>query len=203
MDNQEYLSQIAATVRPEKKSRGGFLKSPLVIAGAIMIAVMIVIWIIFGVTNSGGGIKEQVTRLMLHFDDTAAVVDEYRADVKAASLRSSSATLYLTLNNTSRELTDYLASKYSLAKDKIEAGMVEEAKLQADALSADLFRAKANGVLDSVYAEKIAYEILLLMNEETKVYNNTGDEELKSLINTSYSSLKNLYDEFNDFSGSN
>ncbi|MBQ2660461.1 hypothetical protein IJF86_03545, partial [Candidatus Saccharibacteria bacterium] len=80
------------------------------------------------------------------------------------------------------------------------AGLKSEADLNRDSLESDLKSAKINGILDRIYARKMAYEISLLLGEESAIYNATEDTSLKSVLGDSYSSLSNLYDKFNDFS---
>ena len=78
--------------------------------------------------------------------------------------------------------------------------VVETADSEKEELKNELFEAKINGILDRIYAHKMAYEIKTIMAEESKLDSATKNETLKDLLNTSYTSLENLYDIFNDFS---
>ena len=64
----------------------------------------------------------------------------------------------------------------------------------------ELFEAKINGLLDRVFAHKMALEIFSVMSDEAGIINASSDEALKNLLTTSYDSLNNLYTQFNDFS---
>ena len=86
-----------------------------------------------------------------------------------------------------------------MTKD-INKNLEEDANLAKDALDSELFEAKINGLLDRIYAHKMAYEVSALMSEESEISSATNDASLKSLLTTSYDSLKNLYDRFNGFS---
>lgn len=203
MDGQNYLNQISASVRPEKKLKLGFLKSPLFIVAAIGV-VGIIIAIIIGAAIGGGktGIKTESISLKYHIDDTMKVIDAYQPNVKSSDLRSNSASLQSVLSNTSRDLTNYLVDAYAYNEnDKDNQDLAAAAKLHQDDLTNELFEAKITGVLDRVYAMKMAYEISLITAKESELYSATSDQTFKDLLVKSYNSLNNLYNKFNDFSG--
>ena len=128
------------------------------------------------------------------------MIQEYQQNVKSSILRSNSASLSGVLANTSRDLTDYLVNKYKFKDKDISKKIVEEATLAKDELTNELFEAKINGILDRIYAHKMAYEISLLTAEEAKLIKASQDDALTELLTTSHESLSNLYDKFNDFS---
>lgn len=200
MEGQEYLNQISAENRPAKKTRvGDFALKILkvILIGVVgLIIVLIINSIITGVRSSE---KELNFKLQLHIDNTAKVISDYQPDVKSSNLRSSSASLYSVLSNTSRELTNYLNERYEKNKNASK-DLKEEAETAKDELEVELFEAKINGNLDRIYAHKMAYEISLIMNEETKLIKTTGNDTLKGILEASYGSLENLYNNFNNFS---
>lgn len=200
MDGQEYLNQIAATVRPEKKSKMSFMNSTIfkVIAGAVVAFIVIVI---VGAIISGGkaGARDQAISLKLNIDSTLSVISKFQPSVKSSDLRSSSASLYSVLSNTNRELTNFITENYDYNSKNDDKKFADDVALERDGLESALFEAKINGVLDQVYANKMAYVISLISTKETSLYNATSNEELQSLLTTSYNSLKNLYDKFGDF----
>lgn len=200
MDGQEYLNQISASVRPEKKSKMSFMNSTIfkVIAGAVVAFIVIVI---VGAIISGGKAeaRDQAISLKLNIDSTLSVISKFQPSVKSSDLRSSSASLYSVLSNTSRELTSFITEKYEYNAKNDDKKFADDVALERDGLESALFEAKINGVLDQVYANKMAYVISLISTKETSLYNATSNEELQSLLTTSYNSLKNLYDKFGDF----
>ena len=205
MDGKEYLNQISAMNRPETKTKKSkLLSSKFFVVGLIGVIGLIVI-IIFGAILGGnkGGEKNLSIKLLLHVNNTASVIQEYQPLVKSSGLRSSSASLYSVLSNTSRDVTNYLTNKYNYKEKEVSKDVVESASLAKDGLDADLFEAKINGVLDRIYAHKMAYEISLIMTEEAKIINVAGNTSLKESLTASYNSLNNLYDNFNDFSETN
>ena len=202
MEGQDYLNQISAKVRPEKQSKMDKIKSSKlfwIVAGGIIlfIIIMIIGGILSGAKTSG---KELAFSLKLHLDNTEEVIQEYQSKVKSSTLRSSSASLYSILSNTNRDLTELITTLYNYNEKSVSQTLTEQAQLELDGLKADLFEAKINGNLDRIYAHKMTYEISMIMNEENKLYDNTSSDELKKVLETSYSSLENLYDKFNDFS---
>lgn len=207
MDKQEYLNQISAENRPVRASGklSKLLSSKLflLIAGALLL--FIILAIIGGViSGSKGGIKSKSYALAMRIDNTMSVINDYRKLVKSSDLRSSSASLYSVLSNTNRDLNNYLDEKFGVkSKDiatAIGKNLVDEITLEKDGLEADLFEAKINGNLDRIYAHKMTYEITVLMNKESEVYESSGDDTLKAIIQTSYASLENLYNTISNFS---
>lgn len=204
MDDQAYLNSISSQVRPQKKSVGGLLGSPLAkvaIGGVALIIVVIIFSSMF--SGGGGGIKEESISFKFHLDYTLGVINGYQSNVKSSKLRSSSASLASILSNTSRDLTTYLIEKYSFKDGAKEYKKYEEqAQLHQDELLSSLFDAKISGMLDRIYAHEMAHEIELIMAEETAIYDKISDEALKASLQSSYNSLDNLYPDFADFSES-
>ena len=204
MDRQEYLNQIAETSQPKKvggKKKGSFFSPKMLMIGAICL-VLLVAMVIFGNIMSGskGSEKDRAYALKLHLDNTTSVISEYQKKVKSSILRSSSASLSSILSSTSRDLTTYITEKYNFKAKDVPKKMTEQATLEKDGLEQDLFEAKINGNLDRIYAHKMAYEISLVAAEEANLMNATKNDKLKEVLQTSYDSLSDLYDDFNDFS---
>lgn len=202
MDGQEYLDKISSEARPTKKSRsGGLMSSPIIRVAGIGVIVMLIVLIIGMILGGGkGGVEKQSTELLLHIDNTSSVISTYQPNLKSSALRSLSASLSAILSNTSRDLTNYLTEKYKYKANSVDKKITEEATLHKDELSNALFNAKINGVLDRIYAHKMAYEISLIKTEESSVHEITKDETLRSLLSIAYDSLDNLYAQFNEFS---
>ena len=93
-----------------------------------------------------------------------------------------------------------MTQKYNFKEKDANKKVVEQLTLQKDGLSEELFEAKINGILDRIYAHKMAYEIQLFMAEESQIRKIAKDEALQSILDTFGSSLENLYDKFNNFS---
>ena len=202
MDGQEYLNKIAGDVRPAKKSRAsGLMGSPLMKVAAIGVVLILVVMVVGMALGSGkGGVEKQSTELLLHVDNTSAVISTYQSQLKSSTLRSLSASLAAILSNTSRDLTNYMTEKYNYKANSVDKNIIEKATLSKDELDNVLFNAKINGVLDRIFAHKMAYEISLIKAEEASVHEIARDDALKTMLATSYDSLDNLYTQFSDFS---
>ncbi len=201
MEGQDYLNQISANNRPAQKQKKGILSSKFFLVGAIGLVALIIIIIIGALVNGNkGGEKNLSFALKLHLDNTSSVIEEYQPNVKSSSLRSSSASLNSVISDTNSKLTDFVTAKYEFKEKDVDKKLKDAAAGNQEELSNELFEAKINGVLDRVYAHKMSYETSMLMTEEAKLINSSKDDALKSILSTSYDSLKNLYDNFNNFS---
>ncbi len=157
---------------------------------------------ILGAALGGGkeGAKEKNIRLLLKMNSVSEVISEYQTNVKSSDLRSSSASFSGVLANTSRELTEYLTQKYNFSEKQVTEKMQSEIDAGRDELISELFEAKINGILDRIYAHKMAYEISVLMNDMAEIINSTNDKAHEEFLTTAYNSLKTIYEKFNNFS---
>ena len=104
MDEKEYLKQISASVRPEKKPKTSFMSSIFFKVGVGGLVIFIMIMILGGIISGGkADLQTRGINLKLHLDNTADVISTYQKSVKSSVLRSSSASLYSVLSNTSRD----------------------------------------------------------------------------------------------------
>ena len=200
MDDKEYLKHISSTVRPQKAPNTGFTSSPLfkvILFGVIGLILIIVLGSFLG---GGGDGKTKLASLQLHLDNTSELISVYQKSIKSSDLRSTSASLYSVLTNTSREVEDFLKTNYKLTVNSLEKTVKDQATQSKDELDAELLEAKINGLLDRVFVLKIKYEISAFMAEETDIYNSTSNESLQTIIGSSYSSLSTLYDKLDSFS---
>lgn len=204
MDGQEYLDQLSASVRPTKNSGGknSFLNSKIFLVSAIGVIAFILLAIVGAILGgSGNSEKDLSAALMLHIENTSEVIQTYQPNIKSSDLRSISASLSSVLSDTDSKLKNYLTENYGIEDDgDIDEDVVEKATLNRDALDAELFDAKINGLLDRIYTHKMTYEISLFMTEEAKIINRTSNTELKDFLTVSYGSLENLYTKFEAFS---
>lgn len=203
MDGQQYLNRISGANGPARAKVGkrNIFSSKYFIIGAIGLGALILIMIVGAILGGGKGDEKTLGfKLYLHLDNTNQLIQEYQPALKSSDLRSSSAALNSILSDTNSSLNDYLVQKYSFKPKNIDKKVQEEATLARDDLSNELFEAKINGILDRIYAHKMAYEIASILTEEATMAKNTKNETLIQIINKSTESLNNIYDKFNDFS---
>ena len=207
MDKKDYLDKLTADVRPVKPAgkASKLLSSKIFMVCAIGLILLVLIIIVGAILSSNKTDKKTVAyALALHLENTGEIVKKYQPNVKSSLLRSTSESLGSVLADTYSKLDGYLTEKYNLKIKDADKKLVEEATLHKDGLDADLFEAKINGMLDKVYANKMVYEIALIMTEETQLNKKAeGDATLTEILATSYNSLDKLYDEFNNFAGTN
>lgn len=200
MDSQDYLDQISREARPKAPSRKGImgiLTSKYTMWGAIAVGALIVIMLFGSMLSGGVSVQDRCMSLKLRLDQTNEVITKYQQYIKSSSLRSISASLRGIFTNTSTQLGNFMTATYGVEADE---SIAEEARLNAEALSNELFEAKINGLLDRTYAHKMTLEIYSVMSEEMSIYNSTSEAALKELLTSSHDSLNNLYTQFNDFS---
>ena len=202
MDGQEYLNQISASNRPVKQSKlNQILTNKFFLIGAGVLVTLIFIIIIGSVISGGkGNEKKDSIALFLRINDTSEIIEEYQSSVRSSELRASSASLNTVLQDTSKKIGDYLIQKYNYKDKDVDKKVVEQLTLEKDELSEELFEAKINGVLDRIYAHKMAYQIQLFVAEGSQIRKSTKEEALQDILDTFGSSLENLYDKFNNFS---
>ena len=201
MDGQEYLNQIAAANRPVKKTSNGIMSSKFFKFGLIAAGALVVIIIIGMILGGGkGGEKNQSIELYLHINNTNEMIQKYQPNVKSSDLRSSSASLSGILTDVNKKIESYLTEKYNFKEKDVKEKVADEAESKKEELDDELFEAKINGTLDRVYAYNMAYEISIIMSEESKLLKSVKDETLKEALTSNYNSLENLYSKFNDFS---
>lgn len=203
MDGQEYLDRISSKVQPSRKKIGEWtFKSKILLIIGVCFSVLVLFAIIGALLGKNTrSEKTECSGLLLHLDNTSKTITKYQPLIKSSSLRSSSASLYSVLANTSNSITEYLTQEYKVKAPKdVNKKVTEKASTDNEALEDELFKAKINGALDRVFASKMAYEISLFMAEEDSLYRITKDDSLKEVLDKSRNSLENLYNAFDNFS---
>lgn len=204
MNNQEYLNQISASNRPVAPPKQGLLSSPILKVATIGVVGFIVL-AIFGAVlgsldfgSSPASELDNLVELSLYTSDTLGAINSFQPSIKSSTLRSYSSSLGSILSNTTRSLENYLDATYE--DYEVTEDEEEEAKLHQDELTADLTQAKINGILDRIYAHKMAQEITIIMAKEYTIYQTASDESLSSILSSSYNSLDNLSTAFSEYS---
>ncbi len=204
MDGQQYLDQISKTNLPKRATVGKkkFWQNKFFIISMIGVVGVLII-VLIGAIIKANTVSEKslVEKLNLHLTGTISAIDEYQNYIKSSDLRSSSASLKGILSDTNSSVSSHVAEKYNLKNtNNYDKALRETAETDSAELKNDLFEAKINGILDRIYAHKMAYEISVIKSEESRIYDITNSSSLKEALDTSYKSLENLYSSFSDFS---
>ncbi len=199
MDNQEYLNQISSANRPAKAGGGGILSSGIAKIGAALLGLAVLIIIVGSFLGGGNTLTDQIYGLKLRVNGTMEAISEYQPRVKSSLLRSSTASLYGVLSSVSLDLDNYLTEKKNFNEKNANKKVTEEVEADMEDLNSELFNARINGILDRVFAHKMAYAISVISSKESSLLNSTKDEDLKLSLDKSLTNLDNLYNNFNDF----
>ena len=175
MENKAYLEQISAATRPVKKKNEGFLSSIYfkVIVGGIL--GIVAIMILGSILSAGrGSEKTRAISLEVRISNTVEVVKKYQTEVKSSDLRSNGASFLTVLSNTAKELSEFLAEKYEFKEKNVDKEISAKEEPAKNELETDLFSAKINGILDRIFAHKMAYEISVITTREEEIINRRG-----------------------------
>ena len=200
MDNQAYLNQISAAARPNKKTNA-FLSSTIfkIIIGGI--AALFLILIFGAIINNGKTNNEtKCISLYFHLDNLTTTIDKYQPSIKSSTLRGSSASLKSLLSGINSNLNNYLVTNYEFKEKNADKKIIASETALSEELNNELFEAKINGLLDRVYARKMAYEISIIQTRESEIYKSVKDDTFKQALDNSYNSLGNLHESFDSFS---
>ena len=204
MDNLEYLNQISANTRPTKPQKDNpsplnknIIKFSLFgLIGIIIIAV--IASVLSNSSNSEPAELSNIESLYLRINNLSSVSETYKPNIKNSSLRASSSSLNVILTNSKNNFYSILSTFYGIDASKltIPSNLSDE----FSELSSSLENAQLNGLLDRIYANEMAYQISRILILESSTIERTESEEVKSAINSSYSSLEKLKNDFSKFS---
>lgn len=201
MQGQEYLNQISASNRPAKKAGSNIFSSKIFIFGAVALILLVLIIAIGAILSGNKGSEKDLNyALILHIDNTDEKIQEFQPNIKSSKLRSDASSLHGVLSNTSSKLASYLEGKYNYKKKDISESTISKAEEAKNELHDELFEAKINGNLDRIFAHKMSYEVSLFLAEEARIMKTSKNEELSTILTTSYDSLEKLYTNFENFS---
>ena len=144
--------------------------------------------------------KDLTVSLKLHIEGTSTEVKNFQPSIKNSGLRANAASLYTVLSNFDSSINNYVVDKYSYKKGSESKKSKSKAEKAQQTLHDELFEAKINGLLDYVFAHKMANEISLIKSEMATIEKTASDKALKEILGSPYESLGNLYELFNNFS---
>lgn len=208
MDGQDYLNQISATTAPSGQSSKFDLMRivssklfRIIGAGIILFILLIIVGnIISSASNKGRLLVEQ---LELRLTNLSAMLDEESNEyLKDPNLRSYNTQLIGILNDTNRQLTEYLTEAYSFDAKNIPSNITQEETDYIETLKAELEEARLNGLYDRNYANSISTEIALIVALEENILERTNNETLTKILNDSISNLNSILESYENFNNS-
>ena len=196
-----YLDKIAESNRPAKATTGPFPFPPKVMIG-LGIAVGVIFLIIIVASIFGGGDKDSeqslVQKLNLRSTNLSRTIETYNRNVKSSKLRSMGSSLRTVLNETASRTTTILTEDFNSKKS--DKGAEESEKTYIEEVNTALENAKLNGLLDRDFVREMTYQIGLILSMESDILGKTKKDNLKEFLNSSYSNLESLYNDFSEYS---
>ncbi|MDO4729631.1 MAG: hypothetical protein Q4A96_00315 [Candidatus Saccharibacteria bacterium] len=200
MDNKAYLDQIA-TKGQQQKSISSFISPAIIklLLGAVILIVLIVV-LTAVINSSNKGRYDSYSELYLRLSQLTAEdgpIDSNQEKLRSSKLRSNTAN-FMTIENS-------FLQKYSSMASQVGFSTVPNSKVSSAVSSdigsytASLDDAYMNGHLDHTFASETNYQVAILIQLETTVYNDTDNTTLKDLLSANLENLKNyqaIYKEY-------
>lgn len=196
MDNQDYLDQITASAQPTKPRSGITniippLALKLLIGGVILAILIIVFGIIFG--NMGTKTEDLAKQLSIRLNNVSETIDKYNPAIKSSQLRQYGSETKATINNTQRDLNQFLEKKYGYKKPDTKSKMFTDETDYIEKTNKELEYARLNAFLDRVYVQQLMYQIEQITALESNINARTDNQELKDIVNSSATNLQNAH----------
>lgn len=190
--NADYLNQIAP--KPQKKSLIPKNK-PLAVGLFALVAIVIII-VIGMVASFASGNVGDTERLAARLQATQGIVTSAKANVKNHQLRKLNSDLNAYLTNTLRDATPILAKKNIKISKLSKTAAAAESNLK---ILATLEEARLNAIYDRIYASEMANQLENTMILMQKIFKNTTDKSMKTLLSNAYTSFQTTQKQFDEF----
>jgi hypothetical protein len=144
---------------------------------------------------AGGNVGDS-ERLAARLQATQDIIQSSRPNVNNHQIRASNSVLDTYLTNTLRDLTPILA-KHNINVNKLSKTTVNA---ESDAkILATLEDARLNATYDRIYASEMAHQLDITLILMQKIYKDTSDSSLKSVLSSAYQSMKPIQKQYEDF----
>jgi len=191
----DYLNQIAT--QPQVKTM-----NPFVLWGLIggLLALGIVGFLVISSASKGPS-SSSLTAVAAKLDNLKKVSESAQENIQSSELRTINSNLTLVLTNTNRDLAEPLKFQKVSLKDKKNASVVAAGK-DLDELQDRLEDARLNAVYDRTYAREMTYSLKTLKSDMVILYKKSRSKSLKTALDTGYTNLTPLAEEFSTFNAS-
>lgn len=196
MDNYSYLQKIS--VKPPKTATPLFSKKIIIplIAVAVISILIIIFGLIFGRTPKS---LDSTLRLNARTTNLIKTLDTYNKNLKSSDLRAMGSSLKTILQSTSAPLASSVKDDFGKVNKSTSESIASEETDYITNVNTTLENARLNAILDRTYVNEIGYQIAMLRALEQECYDTTKNDALKSSLESSMSSLNNLYEQFANF----
>jgi hypothetical protein len=189
----DYLNQIA----PQQQSHSFLrtLKPIHYIAGGVVILLFLIL-VIGLIAKGASGSTSDMQHLVARLQTTATIASDADKNIKSGQLSVTNSNLDIYLTNTNRDIVaPFKEVGVSSKVDKTIA-----AAESGTALSSRLEDARLNAVFDSTYAREMSYQLSTILTLMKKIYQSTGNKDVKTFLQTAYNNLLPTQQSFDGFS---
>lgn len=194
----DYLNQIAPEAPKKRGLRGLSTFQLAILGGAALIIIILIASIIAASSGSGGGSSTE--KLAARLTSTETIVSGAQAKLKSSELRTLNSNLKIYLTNTNRDIVAPLTAV------GINVKQLDPAVTKAEAGTDVLLRledARLNAIYDRTYAREMSYRLDTIVSLMQKIRASTGNEKMKSFLDSAITNLTPTQKEFSDYNDAN
>lgn len=192
-----YLDQIAP--KQEKASVVQRLRPIHMIAGGVILIVLIMI-IVGIVSVAANGPRTSLAHLAARLQTTSTLANDATEILKSSELRSLNSNLKIYLTNTNRDIAEPFLDAGVNVENINTSIAAQEAGTD---IASRLEDARLNAIFDRTYAREMAYQLDTILTLMKKSYDSTGNDSVKTVLETSYTNLSPIQEAFEVFNASN
>jgi hypothetical protein len=193
----DYLNQIA-TKHQKKSFLRGLKPIHYIFGGIIIVALLIVIIGLIGNSITAG--LKPPKQLAARLTATTSIVTNAQSKLKSTELRTLNSNLSIYLTNTNRDIVK------PFAEINVNTAEPDDHIVKAEsttALAARLEDARLNGTFDKDYAREMAYQLENTLALMKKIYTSSGNNDVKTFLESAYTNLQPTQKSFADFDAAN
>ncbi len=190
----DYLNQIA----PQAPKKKWFIQPRFIAIGIGGLILLIILGTAVAALQPDTNLPKQ---LAARLQSTETIVGGAQSKIKSSSLRALNSSLKIYLTNTNRDITA------PLMKDNIDVTKLDKTIVDSEAgttMQSKLEDARLNAKYDIVYASEMSYRLEdAIMTPMQQIYKTTGNQNLKTVLNTAYTNLVPIQKQFSDYNNAN
>ena len=200
MDNKAYLDQIASKGQQQKSFSSIFSPAliKLLLGAVILIVLIVVLTVVINASNKGR--YDNYSELYLRLSQLIAEdgpIDTNQENLRSSKLRSNTAN-FMTIENSFLQKYGSMASQVGFSTTP-NSKITSTVNSDISSYTSSLTDAYMNGHLDHTFASETNYQVAILIQLETAIYEDTDNTTLKDLLNANLDNLKSyqaIYKEY-------
>lgn len=200
MDNKAYLDQIASKGQQQKSFSSIFSPAliKLLLGAVILIVLIVVLTVVINASNKGR--YDNYSELYLRLSQLIAEdgpIDTNQENLRSSKLRSNTAN-FMTIENSFLQKYGSMAAQVGFSTTP-NSKITSTVNSDINSYTASLTDAYMNGHLDHTFASETNYQVAILIQLETSIYEDTDNTTLKDLLNANLENLKSyqaIYKEY-------